>query len=157
MGLMLGRVGDDGTRDGLPGGDWWRDFPTRRWRAPTRVDASGEAYFYLLTPDAALALADYGVLLALIGMGAADRAQTRPMVPLLAATKLALDAAGAAHLTVEQVSRAPRDPRLVPGGGRRLDRRRAGGDPGSGPRQRCCGGMTSVGLAAVSAERAAGR
>jgi len=71
----------------------------------SKVDASGEAYFYLLTPDAALALTNYGVTLALVGMGAADRAQTRPVVPLLAATKLALDAIGAAYLTVEQISK----------------------------------------------------
>jgi len=70
-----------------------------------KVDASGEAYYYLHTPDAALALASYGVSMALIGMGAGDRAQRHPVIPLLAAAKLAFDAAGAAYLTVEQVSK----------------------------------------------------
>ncbi len=70
-----------------------------------KVDASGEAYYYLHTPDAALALANYGVSMVLIGMGAADRAQTRPLIPLLSAAKLASDAVGAAYLTVEQLSK----------------------------------------------------
>ena len=70
-----------------------------------KVDASGEAYEFLKTPDATLALASYGVSLALIGMGGWDRAREQPLVPLLAAAKLAYDAAGAAYLTVEQISR----------------------------------------------------
>jgi uncharacterized membrane protein len=70
-----------------------------------KVDASGEAYFYLHTPDAALALANYGASMVLIGMGADDRAQRRPLIPLLAAAKLAYDAIGAAYLTVEQLSK----------------------------------------------------
>lgn len=71
----------------------------------SKVDAAGEAYFYLHTPDAALALASYGASMALIGMGAADRAQCRPLIPLLTAAKLASDALGAAYLTVEQLSK----------------------------------------------------
>ena len=70
-----------------------------------RVDAAGEAYETLKTPDAALGLASYGVSLALVGMGAGDRATSRPVIPLVAAAKLAVDAAGAAWLTAEQVSR----------------------------------------------------
>lgn len=70
-----------------------------------KVDASGEAYETLKTPDAALALANYGATLALIGMGSGDRARDRPLVPLLAAAKLAADGAGAAVLTAEQLSK----------------------------------------------------
>jgi uncharacterized membrane protein len=69
-----------------------------------RVDASGEAYQMLRTPDANLAIASYGATLALIGMGDADRARTMPLVPLLAAGKLAADAAGAVWLTLEQIT-----------------------------------------------------
>lgn len=70
-----------------------------------KVDASGEAFESLKTPDAALAIASYGATLAVIGMGDGTRAQNRPIVPLLAAAKLAVDAAGAAWLTAEQVSK----------------------------------------------------
>ena len=70
-----------------------------------RVDASGEAYETLKTPDATLGIASYGTTLALIGMGAGDRAGSQPWIPLLAAAKLGYDAAGAAWLTAEQVSK----------------------------------------------------
>ena len=70
-----------------------------------KVDASGEAYFHLHTPDAALALASYGASMVLIGMGAGDRAQRQPLIPLLATAKLTYDALGAAYLTVEQISK----------------------------------------------------
>lgn len=70
-----------------------------------KVDASGEAYYYGNTPDAALALASYGASMALIGMGAGDRAKEHPVIPLAATAKLVLDAVGAAYLTVEQVSK----------------------------------------------------
>ena len=70
-----------------------------------KVDASGEAYQNLKTPDAALAIASYGATLALIAMGAADRAKDRPVIPLLAAAKLASDAGGAAWLTAEQITK----------------------------------------------------
>jgi len=69
-----------------------------------RVDASGEAYQLLRTPDATLSIANYGVTLALIGMGGADRAREMPLIPLLAAGKLAADAAGAVWLTLEQIT-----------------------------------------------------
>ena len=43
-----------------------------------RVDASGEAYQLLRTPDANLAIASYGATLALVGMGGAtERARRR--------------------------------------------------------------------------------
>jgi len=70
-----------------------------------KVDASGEAYESFKTPDAALAIGSYGVTLALVGMGAADRAAERPLIPLLAAAKIAADGAGAAWLTAEQITK----------------------------------------------------
>ncbi len=70
-----------------------------------RVDASGEAYETLKTPDATLGIASYGATLALVGMGGAERAASRPWIPLLAAAKLAYDGAGAAWLTAEQITK----------------------------------------------------
>ncbi len=70
-----------------------------------RVDASGEAYVVGHTPDATLAIANYGVTLALIGMGGADRWRDEPLIPLLSAAKLASDACGAGLLTLEQITK----------------------------------------------------
>jgi uncharacterized membrane protein len=70
-----------------------------------KVDASGEAYETLKTPDSTLAIASYGATLALVGMGGSDRADSRPWIPLLAGAKLAYDGAGAAWLTAEQISK----------------------------------------------------
>ena len=70
-----------------------------------KVDASGEAYIHLHTPDATLALTSYGASMVLIGMGAGDRAQRQPLIPLLATAKLAYDALAAAYLTAEQLSK----------------------------------------------------
>lgn len=70
-----------------------------------RVDASGEAYRMLHTPDATVSIANYGASLALIAMGGSDRARETPLIPLLAAGKLAYDAAGAVWLTLEQVTK----------------------------------------------------
>ncbi len=70
-----------------------------------RVDASGEAYETLKTPDSTLGIASYGATLALIGMGGADRATRQPWIPLLATAKLGYDGAGAAWLTAEQISK----------------------------------------------------
>ncbi len=69
-----------------------------------RVDASGEAYQPGATPDSTLAIASYGVTLALIGMGPANRWRTAPVLPLLAAAKAGADAAGGLVLTAEQLS-----------------------------------------------------
>ncbi len=101
------RLGRDGRRD--------RTYQTgllRRLPDPplpgidsAKVDASGEAYEFLKTPDATLALASYGASLALIGRGGAERARERPLVTLLAAAKLGYDAVGAGYLTAEQISR----------------------------------------------------
>jgi uncharacterized membrane protein len=70
-----------------------------------RVDASGEAYQYLKTPDAALGLASYAVTLVLAGMGPSRRAIERPWVPLALAAKVALDTVSGLYLTVEQGSK----------------------------------------------------
>ena len=70
-----------------------------------RVDAAGEAYQFLRTPDGAVALAGYAGTLVLAGMGPARRAQERPWVPLALAAKVAVDALSALFLTVEQASR----------------------------------------------------
>src|SRR5829696_2825425 len=70
-----------------------------------KVDASGEAYQYLKTPDAALGLASYAATLVLAGMGSGRRAQERPWIPLALAAKVAVDAASALYLTVEQGSK----------------------------------------------------
>lgn len=67
-----------------------------------RVDATGEAYQLLKTPDAALGLASYAATLALAGMGSRDRAQDRPWLPLALAAKTVLDAASGAYLALEQ-------------------------------------------------------
>jgi uncharacterized membrane protein len=70
-----------------------------------RVDASGEAYRYGLTPDALIGMASAGITAALAAAGPADRARSMPLVPLLAAAKAAADAASAVVLTGEQWSR----------------------------------------------------
>jgi uncharacterized membrane protein len=70
-----------------------------------RVDASGEAYGTLRTPDAALGIVSYGITLALAGMGARDRARRMPLVPLALAAKVAVDTLGSLFLTAEQATR----------------------------------------------------
>lgn len=69
------------------------------------VDASGEAYQELRTPDAALGLLSAGVTLVLAGMGDRDRARTMPWVPLALAAKTAADAGGGIYLFAEQVTK----------------------------------------------------
>lgn len=69
------------------------------------VDASGEAYQQLKTPDAGLGIASAAVTLVLAGMGNRHRARERPWVPLALAVKVALDAAGGVYLTAEQVTK----------------------------------------------------
>lgn len=70
-----------------------------------KVDASGEAYQYLKTPDAALGLVSYATTLVLAGMGSRRRAEEQPWVPLALAVKVGLDAVSALYLTVEQASK----------------------------------------------------
>jgi len=69
------------------------------------VDASGEAYQELKTPDAALGLVSAGVTLVLAGMGDRDRARTQPWAPLALAAKTAADAGGGLYLLAEQITK----------------------------------------------------
>ena len=69
------------------------------------VDASGEAYHLLKTPDAALGLVSQAVTLVLVGAGTRRRPVERPALPLALAAKALADAAFAGWLTVEQVSK----------------------------------------------------
>ena len=61
-----------------------------------KVDASGEAYEKLATPDALLGLGSYAATAILAGMGEKDRATTRPWIPLALGDKVGVDAAQAA-------------------------------------------------------------
>ncbi len=70
-----------------------------------RVDASGEAYAFLHTPDATLGIVSAGVSLVLAGMGAQDRHLRQPWIPLLLLAKSLADAAGGAYLFAEQVTK----------------------------------------------------
>ncbi len=78
--------------------------PRLPWLDAERVDASGEAYHLFGTPDAALGIASFGATLVLHGAGPAERAETQPWLPLLAAAKTVGDAAVSVFLFVEQVS-----------------------------------------------------
>lgn len=69
------------------------------------VDASGEAYATLRTPDSTLGIISAGVTLLLAGAGNRDRAHDAPLLPLALAAKVVLDAAGGAYLFAEQVTR----------------------------------------------------
>jgi len=70
-----------------------------------RVDASGEAYQYFKTPDAALGIASNAATLILIGMGGADRRSKARWIPIALAAKGALDAVAGVYLTVEQATK----------------------------------------------------
>ncbi|MBV7700476.1 vitamin K epoxide reductase family protein [Streptomyces sp. TRM70350] len=70
-----------------------------------RVDAAGEAYALLRTPDAAIALASAGVTLALTGAGGHGRHRDRPWLVLAATGKILADAAAAAVLFTEQLTK----------------------------------------------------
>ncbi len=76
--------------------------PPMRFLDADRVDASGEAYQFLKTPDASLGLASAAVTLALAGMGSDRRADQQPLIPLALAAKAILDAAFGLLLTLEQ-------------------------------------------------------
>lgn len=69
------------------------------------VDASGEAYQQLTTPDAALGLVSSALTLVLVGMGDRRRATERPWVPLAMAAKIGVDALGGLYLTAEQATK----------------------------------------------------
>lgn len=69
------------------------------------VDASGEAYTMLRTPDSTLGMASAGVSLVLAGMGGATRHEDQPWIPLLLLGKSVVDAAGGLYLFSEQVTK----------------------------------------------------
>ncbi len=69
------------------------------------VDASGEAYAILRTPDSALGIVSAGITLALAGMGPGDRAWTRPLLPVALFAKCVTDAVGGLSLTAEQLTK----------------------------------------------------
>ena len=70
-----------------------------------RVDASGEAYAFLHTPDSAVGIVSAGVSLVLAGMGGADRHRTQPWIPLALLAKSVADASGSVFLTAEQLTK----------------------------------------------------
>ncbi len=70
-----------------------------------RVDASGEAYAFLHTPDSAIGIASAGVSLVLAGMGGAKRHEEQPWIPMLLLAKSLVDAAGGLYLTAEQLTK----------------------------------------------------
>lgn len=67
-----------------------------------KVDASGEAYALLQTPDAVLGIGSYALMMGLAAAGSETRATERPWLPLALAGKVAIDVAVAAKLTVDQ-------------------------------------------------------
>jgi len=69
------------------------------------VDAAGEAYEFLHTPDSTLGIASAGVSLVLAGMGSEDRHREQPWIPLAMLAKSLLDAAGGLYLFAEQVTK----------------------------------------------------
>ena len=73
-----------------------------------RVDASGEAYEMLRTPDSALGILSAGVSLVLAGMGGAKRYEEQPWIPLALLAKSLVDAAGGLYLTAEQLTKHKR-------------------------------------------------
>jgi hypothetical protein len=66
--------------------------------------ASGTTCGTIATP-AALGLVSYGVTLVLAGMGPANRHRDHPVIPLLLAAKVAVDALGGLYLTAEQATK----------------------------------------------------
>ena len=104
--LTLGAMGSLGAVAaypfGLVGG---LPEPPLRILNANRVDASGEAYHYLQTPDAALGLLSSAATLVLVGMGNRRRASSRHWLLLAMAAKVAGDAAFGLYLTAEQVSK----------------------------------------------------
>ncbi|MBW3639205.1 MAG: hypothetical protein KY451_05070 [Actinobacteria bacterium] len=69
------------------------------------VDASGEAYTVLRTPDSTIGITSAGVSLVLAGMGGAKRHEEQPWIPLLLLGKSLVDAAGGLYLFAEQLTK----------------------------------------------------
>jgi len=70
-----------------------------------RVDASRDAYKLLAVPDAALGITNAGVTLTFAAIGRSDRYRRQPWLPLLLAGKISFDAAQAARLFVNQLTK----------------------------------------------------
>jgi hypothetical protein len=70
-----------------------------------RVDAGGEAYALLRTPDAALGLTSVGITLVLTGMGDRRRHREHPWTTLAAGGKALADAGMAGLLFAEQLTK----------------------------------------------------
>lgn len=70
-----------------------------------KVNGSADAYAILQTPDAILGLGSYAATMALAAMGPADRAQTRPWIPLALAGKILFDAAQAGRLSLNELTK----------------------------------------------------
>ena len=70
-----------------------------------RVDASGEAYSFLKTPDSTIGMTSAGVSLVLAGMGGAKRYEEQPWIPLALLAKSVVDTLGGLYLTAEQVTK----------------------------------------------------
>jgi hypothetical protein len=79
--------------------------PSIRLLDADAVDASGEAYQQLKTPEAALGILSSAVTLVLVGMGDGRRAERRPSVPLAMAAKVGFDSLGGLFLTAEQATK----------------------------------------------------
>lgn len=79
--------------------------PPSKWFDAETVDASGEAYQLLRTPDASLGLLSYAATLALAGMGPRSRFRDTPVIPLVLAAKVLFDAMGGLYLTAEQATK----------------------------------------------------
>jgi uncharacterized membrane protein len=73
--------------------------------AADAVDASGEAYEMLHTPDSTLGITSAGITLVLAGIGGADRARAQPLVPLAMFAKTLADAGSGLYLTAEQLTK----------------------------------------------------
>ncbi len=67
-----------------------------------RVDASPEAYSRFETPDGVLGIGNYAMTLGLAAMGATDRAQRQPWVPLALTAKVIFDITQAIRMFLDQ-------------------------------------------------------
>jgi uncharacterized membrane protein len=66
------------------------------------IDASPTAYEKLETPDAVLGMVNYGVTMMLTAMGAPNRAETQPWIPLALVAKTGFDTYQAGRLYFTQ-------------------------------------------------------
>ena len=67
-----------------------------------RVNSSPEAYAILSAPDGVLGFASYAATMALVAMGASDRVERNPALPLVMAVKIGVDALNATRLAVDE-------------------------------------------------------